>query len=152
MPLGRPVVGAERSDAAPGGEPAADSESVVSYGSSSDLISQSRRVSVACESLSSCCDPTWYRITRTRIAGCTRSSFETRARFTSRAAPHPSWSKPSPSANRPSPVTKAAALLPRLFGTKVPGHTTRAPSVGFELATNGIQLYAIANLDKTCPP
>ena len=43
----------------------------------------------------------------------------------------------------------AAALLPRLYGTKVPGHTTRAPPVGFELATNGIQLYAIANLDKT---
>ena len=44
----------------------------------------------------------------------------------------------------------AAALLPRLFGTEVPGHTTRAPPVGFELAaTNGIQLYAIANLDKT---
>ena len=33
----------------------------------------------------------------------------------------------------------------------VPGHTTKAPPVGFELrlATNGIQLYAIANLDKT---
>ena len=43
----------------------------------------------------------------------------------------------------------AAALLPRLFGTKVQGHTTRAPPVGFELATNGIQLYAVANLDKT---
>ena len=34
-------------------------------------------------------------------------------------------------------------------GNKVPGHTTRAPPVGFELATNGIQYYAIANLDKT---
>ena len=45
--------------------------------------------------------------------------------------------------------TFSTALLPRLFGTKVPGHTTRAPPVGFELATNGIQLYAIANLDKT---
>ena len=43
----------------------------------------------------------------------------------------------------------AAALLPQLFGTKVPGHTTRAPPVGFKLATNCIQLYAIANLDKT---
>ena len=35
----------------------------------------------------------------------------------------------------------------------MPGHTTRAPPVGFkfELATNGIQFYAIANfkLDKT---
>ena len=43
----------------------------------------------------------------------------------------------------------AAALLPRLFGNNVPGHTTRAPPVGFELATNGVQFYAIANLDKT---
>ena len=43
----------------------------------------------------------------------------------------------------------AAALSPRLFGTKFPGHTTRVPQVGVELATNGIQLYAIANLDKT---
>ena len=31
----------------------------------------------------------------------------------------------------------------------IPGHTTRAPPVGFERATNGIQLYAIANMDKT---
>ena len=45
----------------------------------------------------------------------------------------------------------AAALLPRLsvFGNNIPGHTTRAPPVGFELATNGIQFFAIANLDKT---
>ena len=43
----------------------------------------------------------------------------------------------------------ATALLPRLFGTKVLGHITRAPPVGFEVATNGIQLYDIANLDKT---
>ena len=43
----------------------------------------------------------------------------------------------------------AAALLPRLFGNNVPGHTTRVPQVGFELASNGIQSYAIANLDKT---
>ena len=42
----------------------------------------------------------------------------------------------------------AAASLPRLFGNNVPGHTTRAPPVGFELAINGIQFYAIANLDK----
>ena len=40
-------------------------------------------------------------------------------------------------------------LLTRLFGNNVPGHTTRAPPVGFELATNGIQFNAIANLDKT---
>ena len=32
---------------------------------------------------------------------------------------------------------------------RIPGHTTRAPPVGFELETNGVQLYAIANLDKT---
>ena len=32
---------------------------------------------------------------------------------------------------------------------RISGHTTRAPPVGFELATNGIQFYAIANLDKT---
>ena len=33
----------------------------------------------------------------------------------------------------------------------VPGHSTRAPQVGFELVTNCIQFYAIANLnlDKT---
>ena len=43
----------------------------------------------------------------------------------------------------------AAALLPRLLGNRIPGHTTRAPPVGFELATDGIQFYAIANLDKT---
>ena len=41
-----------------------------------------------------------------------------------------------------------AALLPRLFGNNVPGHTTRAPPVGFELATNGIQFYAIANCTR----
>ena len=41
----------------------------------------------------------------------------------------------------------AAPLLPRLFGNSIPGHTTRAPSVGFELATNGVQLLVIANLD-----
>ena len=36
-----------------------------------------------------------------------------------------------------------------LFGNNVPGHTTKAPQVGFELATKCIQFYAIANLDKT---
>ena len=47
----------------------------------------------------------------------------------------------------------AAALLPRLFGNSIPGYTTRAPQVGFELTTNGIQFYVIANLDKThCNP
>ena len=43
----------------------------------------------------------------------------------------------------------AAAFQPRLFRNDVPGHTTRAPPVGFESGTNGIQLYAIVNLDKT---
>ena len=43
----------------------------------------------------------------------------------------------------------AAALSPRLFGTKVRGHTTRAPPVGFEPATDGIRFYAIADSDKT---
>ena len=28
---------------------------------------------------------------------------------------------------------------------RIPGHTTRAPPVGFVLETNGFQLYAIAN-------
>ena len=32
---------------------------------------------------------------------------------------------------------------------RIPGHTTRAPPVGFELETNGFLFYAIANLDKT---
>ena len=36
-----------------------------------------------------------------------------------------------------------------VFGNNVPGHTTRVPQVGFELATKCIQFYAIANLDKT---
>ena len=33
---------------------------------------------------------------------------------------------------------------------RIPGHTSRAPPVGFELETNGFQFYGIANLDKTC--
>ena len=50
----------------------------------------------------------------------------------------------------PSTLTKGGGS-PQLYyhDCKVPGHTTRAPPVGFELATNYIQLYAIANLDKT---
>ena len=32
---------------------------------------------------------------------------------------------------------------------RIPGHTSRAPQVGFELETNCFQFYAIANLDKT---
>ena len=57
-----------------------------------------------------------------------------------------SGSSSPPRVRRPLPRRRrfAAALLPRLFGNNVPGHTTRAPSVGFELATNGIQFYAIA--------
>ena len=31
---------------------------------------------------------------------------------------------------------------------RIPGHTTRAPPIGFELETNGFQFYAIANLNK----
>ena len=42
----------------------------------------------------------------------------------------------------------AAVLLPRYcLGLKP--QVTRVPPVGFELATNSIQLYAMANLDKT---
>ena len=51
----------------------------------------------------------------------------------------------------------AAALLPRLLGNNIPGHTTRVPQVGAkdsELATNCIQVYGndnngIANLGNT---
>ena len=43
-------------------------------------------------------------------------------------------------------------MLPRLFENNIPSHTTRAPPVGFEQATNGIRFYAIANLDKTSEP
>ena len=32
---------------------------------------------------------------------------------------------------------------------RIPGHTTRAPPVGFVLETNGFQLYAIANFPST---
>ena len=34
---------------------------------------------------------------------------------------------------------------------RISGHTTREPQVGFELETNGFQVYAITNLDKTSP-
>ena len=40
-------------------------------------------------------------------------------------------------------------MLPRLFRNNIPGHTTRAPPLGFELATNGIKCHVLANLDKT---
>ena len=50
---------------------------------------------------------------------------------------------------QPCKLRFAAALLPELFGNNVPGHTTREPQVGFELAPNGIQFDAIANLYKT---
>ena len=45
----------------------------------------------------------------------------------------------------------AAALLPRLFGKNPRSHHKGVTweGVGFELETNGFQLYAIANLDKT---
>ena len=42
-----------------------------------------------------------------------------------------------------------AALLSRLFGINIAGHITKAPQVGFKLATNCIQFYAVANFDKT---
>ena len=42
----------------------------------------------------------------------------------------------------------SAALLPRLLGNNIAGHTTREPKAGFELETKGFQ-YVIANLDKT---
>ena len=42
-----------------------------------------------------------------------------------------------------------AALLPWRFKNRIPGHTTKEPPVGFELATKGIQFYVIANLDMT---
>ena len=37
------------------------------------------------------------------------------------------------------------ALIPSLFGNSIPGHTTRTPPIGFELATSSMLL----NLDKT---
>ena len=40
------------------------------------------------------------------------------------------------------------ALLPLLFRNNIPGHTSRMPQVGFELATNSIQFYAITNSEK----
>ena len=40
------------------------------------------------------------------------------------------------------------ALLPLLFRNNIPGHTSRVPQVGFELATDSIQFYAITNLEK----
>ena len=39
-----------------------------------------------------------------------------------------------------------AALLPRLFWSNIPGHVTRAPTVGFELTTNRKSLS-----DSPCP-
>ena len=43
----------------------------------------------------------------------------------------------------------ASSSMPLPTWTRIPGHTTRAPPVGFELESNGFQFYAIANLDKT---
>ena len=34
---------------------------------------------------------------------------------------------------------------------RIPGHTTRAPPVGFELETNGFQFYAIATWTRHIP-
>ena len=45
----------------------------------------------------------------------------------------------------------ALFLLDHDCSGRIPGHTTRAPLVGFELETNGfrVQFYAIPNLEKT---
>ena len=45
---------------------------------------------------------------------------------------------------RHSFITTSRSPRLRLFWNNAPGHTTRAPQVGFVLATNGIQFYAIA--------
>ena len=42
-----------------------------------------------------------------------------------------------------------AALLPRLFWSRIPSHTTRESQIGFKLATDCIQFYVYANVDKT---
>ena len=47
-------------------------------------------------------------------------------------------------------VGRRGSFITTTVRDKIPGHTTRAPPVGFELETNGLQFYAIANLDKTC--
>ena len=49
------------------------------------------------------------------------------------------------------PLNSYGAEVRRSFITtgRFPGHTTRAPPVGFELEINDFQFYAIANLDKT---
>ena len=52
------------------------------------------------------------------------------------------------------PLNTYRAEVRRSFITTTvrdPGHTTKAPQVGFELETNGFQFYVIANLDKTSP-
>ena len=43
----------------------------------------------------------------------------------------------------------ATALLPRLLGEQHPRSHHKGKQVGFKLATNSIQFYVIANLDKT---
>ena len=35
----------------------------------------------------------------------------------------------------------SAALIPQLFWNSIPGHTTREPLIGFEVATDSSQLY-----------
>ena len=49
---------------------------------------------------------------------------------------------------RTAKAEEAAALLPLLFWNTIPDHTKRVLHVGFKLATNIIQFYAITNLDK----
>ena len=48
-----------------------------------------------------------------------------------------------------SPPSRLGGGSPQLYCSGTARHTTRAPPIGFELATNGIQFYVIANLDKT---
>ena len=44
-------------------------------------------------------------------------------------------------------LSTAPVIIGRRFAAgRIPGHTTRAPPVGFELETNCFQFYAIANL------
>ena len=51
--------------------------------------------------------------------------------------------------NLPAAVVRRRFRVAQSPRNNIPGHTTRAPPVGFELATKSIQFYAIAELDKT---
>ena len=45
-----------------------------------------------------------------------------------------------------------AALIPQLFGNSIPDYTTRAPLVGFDLATECIQFYVWQCVPLKGPP